>query len=146
GGRVVKLALLTLGFVCAAPARADVSAQLPPTWRDQCAERLEQAATAAGLPGQARRDVVPLLREDGSPNPMQVVEFGRGNLSASVGNETERYKDKQWTNTTHAHGKSFIQWFRRAHGMFAKLTLADPALTQPFKAALDDCLQMGESK
>jgi hypothetical protein len=142
----VKLALLTLGFVCAAPARADVAVKLPPTWRDACAERLEQAAAAAGFSGQARRDVVPLLREDGSPNPMQLVEFGHGNLSATVGNDTEPRKDKQWTNTTHAHGKSFIQWFRRAHGMFAKLTLDDSALEKPFKAALDDCLKMGESK
>lgn len=142
----MKLAPLTLLFVCAAPARADVAIKLPPTWRDQCAERLDAAATAAGMRAGARRDVLPLLREDGSPNPMQIVEYGYGNLSATAGNESERRTDKAWTNTTHAHGKSFIQWFRRAHGMFAKLTLDDQRLEKPFKAALDDCLKMGEPK
>ncbi len=142
----MKLTPLTLLFVWAAPARADVSIKLPPTWRDQCAERLDAAATAAGLDAHARRDVVPLLREDGSPNPMQLVELGSGNLVAMVGNDTEPRKDKAWTNTTHAHGKAFIQWFRRAHGMFAKLTLEDQRFEKPFKAALDDCLKMGEAK
>jgi hypothetical protein len=142
----VKLVPLTLLLVCAAPASADVSIKLPPTWRDQCADRLDEAAKTAGLQSRARRDAVPLLREDGSPNPMQLVEFGSGNLTAMVGNDTEPRKDKSWTNTTHAHGKAFIQWFRRAHGLFAKLTLEDPLLEKPFKAALDDCLKMGESK
>jgi hypothetical protein len=142
----VKLAPLTLLLVCAAPARADVAIKLPPTWRDQCAERLDTAAAEVGLSAHARRDSIPLLREDGSPNPMQVVELGGGAVTAVVGNEDELRKDKAWANTTHAHGKSFIQWFRRAHGMFAKLTVADGNMVKPLKAALDDCLKMGEAK
>jgi len=142
----VKHVPLALCLVWAAPARADVSVKLPPTWRDRCAERIDAAATAPGMRAGARRDVLPLLREDGSPNPMQIVEYGYGNLSATAGNENERRKDKAWTNTTPAHGKSFIQWFRRAHGMFGKLTLDDQRLEKPFKTALDECLQMGEAK
>ena len=143
----MKLTPLTLLFVCAAPARADMAVKLPPTWRDRCAERLEAAATAVGLSARARRDTIPLLREDGSPNPMQLVQLGGGDILAAVGNETELRKDKPWQLTTHGvHGKAFIQWFRRAHGMFAKLTIGGSNLEKPFKAALDDCLQMGESK
>ncbi|MGZ3425265.1 MAG: hypothetical protein ACXVCV_01395 [Polyangia bacterium] len=143
----MKLTPLALLFVWAAPARADVSAKLPPTWRDRCAERLDAAATATGLPAHARRDAIPLMREDGSPNPMQLVELGSPDaVTAMVGNETESRKDKPWTVTSHAGGKPFVEWFRRAHGMFAKLTLANPLFVKPFKAALDDCLQMGESK
>jgi hypothetical protein len=143
----VKLTPLTLLFVCAAPARADVAVKLPPTWRDRCAERIDEAARQAKLPAGARRDAIPLLREDGSPNPMQLVEYGAPDaVTASVGNETERRRDKHWTVTGHAGGKPFVEWFRRSHGLFAKLTLANPALLAPFKAALDECLQMGESK
>lgn len=142
----MKLTPLTLLFVCAAPARADVAIKLPPTWRDQCAERLDAAASEVGLSAHARRDAIPLLREDGSPNPMQLVEIGGGDVTAVVGNEDELRKDKPWTNTTHAHGKAFIQWFRRAHGMFAKLTVGGSNVVKPFKAALDDCLKMGEAK
>lgn len=72
----MKLTPLTLLLVWAAPARADVEIELPPTWRDRCAERLDAAATAAGMRTGARRDTIPLLREDGSPNPMQLVEYG----------------------------------------------------------------------
>jgi len=143
----MRTALFTLGLVWGAPAFADVAIKLPPTWRDRCAERLEAAATEVGLSAHARRDTIPLLREDGSPNPMQLVELGGGDVHAMVGNETELRADKPWTLMTHgAHGKSLIEWFRRAHGMFAKLTLGGGNLTKPFKAALDDCLKMGESK
>jgi hypothetical protein len=144
----VKLTPLTLLFVCAAPARADVAVKLPPTWRDRCADRLEAAATEVGLSARARRDTIPLLREDGSPNPMQLVQLGGGDVLATVGNETELRKDKPWHLTTHGgvHGKAFPEWFRRAHGMFATLKIGGVSLEKPFKAALDECLQMGESK
>ena len=143
----MKLTPLTLLFVCAAPARADVAVKLPPTWRDQCAERLDAAATKMGLSARAKRDTIPLLREDGSPNPMQLVQLVGGDVDAVVGNDTELRPDKPWTTTTHgAHGKTLLKWFRRAHGMFAKLTAGGVDLVPPFKAALDDCLQMGESK
>lgn len=143
----MKLAPLTLLFVCAAPARADVSIKLPPTWRDRCAERLDAAATEVGLSAQARRDTIPLLREDGSPNPMQLVQLVGGDVDALVGNDTESRADKAWTRTTRgAHGKTLLKWFRRAHGMFAKLTIGGGNLEKPLKAALDDCLKMGEAK
>jgi hypothetical protein len=143
----VKHVPLALCLVWAAPARADVSVKLPPTWRDRCAERIDAAAIATGLSDRARRDTIPLLREDGSPNPMQLVELGSpGAVTAMVGNETELRKDKPWTVTSHAGGKPFVEWFRRAHGLFAKLTLANPLFVKPFKAALDECLQMGEPK
>lgn len=144
----MKLAPLTLLFVCAAPARADVSIKLPPTWRDQCAERLDAAATAAGMHTGARRDTIPLLREDGSPNPMQLVEYGDAGsaVMAMVGNESEHRPDKPWTLKSQTGGKPFVEWFRRAHGMYAKLTLGNPLVMKPFRAALDDCLKMGEAK
>jgi hypothetical protein len=143
----MKAVPLALCLVWAAPGRADVAVKLPPTWRDRCAERLDVAAAKAKLPAGARRDAIPLLREDGSPNPMQLVEYGSPEaVTAMVGNEDERRKDKRWTVTSHAGGKPFVEWFRRAHGMFAKLTLSNPTLLEPFRAALDDCLQMGESK
>ena len=144
----MKLAPLTLLFVCAAPARADVAIKLPPTWRDQCAERLDAAATAVGMRAAARRDSIPLVREDGSANPMQLVEYGEPGsaVMAMVGNENEHRADKSWMFTSHAGGKAFVEGFRRAHGMFAKLTLGNPTLRKPFQAALDDCLKMGEPK
>ena len=94
----------------------------------------------------ARRDTLPLLREDGSPNPMQLVEYGDAGsgVMAMVGNENERRRDKAWARTkSQAGGKAFVEWFRRAHGMFAKLTLGNPSALKPFQAALDDCLQHG---
>ncbi len=143
----MKLAPLALLFVWAAPARADVSIQLPSTWRDRCGERLEAAAMEVGLSARARRDTIPLVREDGSPNPMQLVQLGGGDVLATVGNETELRKDKPWELTRHgAHGKALLQWFRRAHGMFAKLTVGGGDQVKPFRAALDDCLKMGEAK
>ena len=144
----MRAALLTVGLVWAAPAYADVSVKLPPTWRDRCAARLDAAAAAAGLGGHARRDSLPLVREDGSPNPMQLVEYGESGsgLLAMVGNEDERRADKPWTLTAHSGGKPFREWFRRAHGMFAKLTIASSTSHKLFMAALDDCLKMGESK
>jgi hypothetical protein len=89
------------------------------------------------------------LREDGTPNPLQFVEYGASGagITVMVGNENERRRDKPWAVTkSQAGGKPFVEWFRRAHGMFAKMTVANPALQKPFQAALDDCLQMGESK
>ena len=144
----MKAAPLALCLVWAAPAGADVSIKLPPTWRDQCAERLDAAATAAGMPTGARRDTIPLLREDGSPNPMQLVEYGDAGsaVMAMVGNESERRPDKPWARKSQAGGKPFVEWFRRAHGMFAKLTLGNPSVMRPFRAALDECLKMGETK
>ncbi len=144
----MKVAPLALLFVWAAPARADVSVKLPPTWRDLCAKRIDAAATATGLSPGARRDALPLLREDGSPNPMQLVEFGSVDvLFAAVGTESDRRKDKPWTLTAYRGGKPSRHWFRRAHGMYAKIDLAgDSSREKPFKAALDECLQMGESK
>lgn len=145
----MKLALLTASLACAAPAYADVAIRLPPTWRDACAQRLDAAAAAAGLDGHARRDSLPLVREDGSPNPMQLVELGDSGsgLLATVGNENERRADKPWTLTAHqGGGKAFHEWFRRAHGMFAKLTIGNSAPKELFMAALDECLKMGESK
>jgi hypothetical protein len=145
---MMRLALFTLGLVWGAPAYADVAVKLPPTWRDRCATRIDAAAAAAGLQGRARRDSLPLVREDGSPNPMQLVEFGEAGsgLMAMVGNEDERRADKPWTLTVQHGGKAFSEWYRRAHGMFAKLTLGSSAPRELFKAALDDCLKMGESK
>lgn len=144
----MKLALSTLLLVCAAPARGDVSVKLPATWRDQCAERIDAAAVEAGLPAGARRDVMPLLREDGSPNPMQLVEYGEpGNgVMAMVGNEDRLRHDKPWTMSSHAGGKAYVEWFRRAHGLFAKLTLLNTSARKQFQTALDDCLKMGEPK
>ena len=141
-------ALLTWSLVCAAPAYADVAVKLPPTWRDACALRLDAAAAAAGLPGHARRDSLPLVKEDGSPNPMQLVEFGDSSsgLMAMVGNEDQRHADKAWTLTAHHGGKAFTEWFRRSHGIFAKLTLVNTAPRELFMSALDDCLKMGEPK
>jgi hypothetical protein len=143
----MKLAPVALLLVCT-PAGADVAIKLPATWRDRCAERLDAAATAARMPPGARRDTIPLLREDGSPNPMQLVEYGNagGPVTAMVGNENERRPDKQWTRKSQAGGRAFVEWFRRAHGMYAKLTLANPSLMKPFRDALDDCLKMGEAK
>jgi hypothetical protein len=145
----VKLALPTLLLVCAAPVRADVSIKLPPTWRDQCAERIDAAATGLGMRPAARRDAVPLLREDGSPNPIQFVEYGASGagITVLVGNENEKRGDKPWTLTKRQDGgKPYVEWFRRAHGMFAKMTVAYEPLRKPFQAALDDCLKMGEPK
>lgn len=144
----MKLALPTLLLVCAAPAHADVSVRLPPTWRDSCAVRIDAAAAAAGILGHARRDSLPLVKEDGSPNPMQLVEFGDASsgLMAMVGNEDQRRTDKPWTLTAHHGGKAFTEWFRRSHGIFAKLTMVNTTPRELFKAALDDCLKMGEPK
>jgi hypothetical protein len=79
---------------------------------------------------------------------MQLVEYGDagGPVTAMVGNENEHRPDKQWTRKSQAGGKAFVEWFRRAHGMYAKLTLGNPSVMKPFRDALDDCLKMGESK
>ena len=81
---------------------------------------------------------------------MQLVEFGESGKRASmamVGNEDELRRDKPWTLVkAQAGGKAFVEWFRRAHGLFAKLTLANPTHRQAFQLALDDCLNMGEPK
>jgi hypothetical protein len=143
----VKLALLTLILVCAAPARADVAVKLPPTWRDRCAAAIDDAAQTMGLPTGARQDVLPLLREDGTPNPVHYVEYAAADgIHVLTGNDSEARADKPWTLTAQHGGKPARFWFRRAHGHYAKLSLAGPWSEKPMKAALDDCLKMGESK
>jgi acyl-CoA reductase-like NAD-dependent aldehyde dehydrogenase len=143
----VKLAPLTLLCVCAAPARADVAVELPPTWRDRCAGAIDAAAQKMGLPAGARRDVLPLLREDGTPNPVHYVEYAAADgIHVLTGNDSERRADKSWTLTLQEGGKPARFWFRRAHGYYAKLTLSGPWSEKAMKAALDECLKMGESK
>jgi hypothetical protein len=79
---------------------------------------------------------------------MQLVEYGdaRSGVMAMVGNENEHRPDKPWMRASHAGGKAYVEWFRRAHGMYAKLTLGNPSVMKPFRDALDDCLKMGEPK
>jgi hypothetical protein len=132
----VKAAPLALLFVWAAPARADVAVKLPPTWRDGCAARLDAAAQSVGLPRAARAYLIQLLREDGTPNPVQYVEYATAQFDVVAGDDSERRADKPWTTAA-------ARRFRRYHGRFAKM---DTAANPVFRTALDDCLQMGESK
>ena len=133
----MKAALLTLGFVCAAPARADVAVPPAAGWRDGCVARLDDAARRAALPAGARVSVIPLRQESGAPNPVQYVEYGWAGFAVTVGEEPERRPDASWKR----HGGVY---FRRLHNRFGKIEGSNwPA---PFKTAVDDCLKMGESK
>lgn len=141
---------LALCLVWAAPVAADVAVKLPPTWRDRCAERIDQAAGAFGLPPRARRELIPLVDEAGRPNPVEYVDYaltplsdGREQLFVSTGNDAQRWPDRGWTVTASRRGRT---WFRRLGGRFAKLETSRDAYVAPFKAALDDCLTMGEPK
>jgi hypothetical protein len=141
----VKAAPLTLLLVWAAPARADVAVPSAPkkkTWRDGCVVRIDAAAKAAGLPDTARITVVPLLHEDGSPNPVLYVEYGVGDFTARVGEEPETRPDQSWRG-----GYDFDRTyeFRRYHNRFATISGTAPPRAD-FRRALDDCLKMGEPK
>ena len=146
----MKAAPLTLLFVCAAPARGDVAVPAPttspPAWADRCVARIDQAAGTVGLAPGARRDVLPLVREDGTPDPMQRVSFAvpDGLLLAAAGTDNEAQADKRWTRTAGRGGG--LVWFRRHAGRWAKIDSGAPRWTAAFKAALDDCLQMGDLK
>ena len=132
----MKLTPLTLLFVWAAPASADVAIKLPPNWRDGCAARLDVAAQSIGLPRGAHAYLIELLREDGSPNRVQYVEYATAQFDVVAGDDAERHGDKPWTTAA-------ARRFRRYHGRFAKM---DAAANPVFQTALDDCLKMGEAK
>jgi hypothetical protein len=141
----VKAVPLALCLVWAAPARADTAvpqAAKKRTWRDGCVVRIDAAAKAAGLPAGARISVVPLLHEDGSPNPVLYVEYGVGEFTARVGEEPEPRPDQSW-RTGYALDETYE--FRRYRNRFATLSGTAPPSSN-FRRALDDCLKMGESK
>jgi len=138
----VKLAPLTLLFVCAAPAGADVAVPRAKTWRDGCAARLDAAAKQAGLKPGARASLIPLRRENGVPNTVQYVEYTTTEFSAVAGDEPEPRPDTAWRLTDLFLGGHVR--FRRLHNRFAKIEGNGPWM--PFRTALDECLQMGESK
>jgi hypothetical protein len=125
-------------LVLASPAFADVAVPQPlgKTWRDGCAARLDEAAKTAGLPTGAQSRLLPLLHEDGSPNPVQYVEYATPHFRAVAGEESEPRADQAW------RGRE-VQ-FRRYHNRFAKIE--GLAYVKPFKAALDECLKMGDLK
>jgi hypothetical protein len=133
GGEVKAVALL---IVIATPAFADVAVPQAKTWRDGCAARLDEAAKAAGLPTGAQSRLLPLLHEDGTPNPVQYVEYATTHFRAVAGDESEPRPDQAW------RGREVL--FRRYHNRFAKIE--GVGLVKPFKAALDECLKMGDLK
>jgi hypothetical protein len=141
----VKHVPLALCLVWAAPARADVAVPRAKTWRDGCAARLDEAAKKAGLKPGARVSLIPLRRENGTPNQVQYVEYGAGHFTVTAGDEPEARPDKPWkTKQTLDDGE--VE-FRRLHNRFAKMIDMPAGLIAGyFRAALDDCLQMGETK
>ncbi len=140
----MKLLPLTLLLMWAAPARADVAVPQARTWRDGCAARIDEAARMIGLKPGARTSVIPLRREDGSPNPVQYVEYATVELKVTAGEDAERRPDEKWAVTAGGLLGRF-QWFKRLHGRFGKIE-ASNRYAPPFKTALDDCLKMGEPK
>jgi hypothetical protein len=141
----VKAAPLALCLVWAAPARADVAVPQKKTWRDGCAARIDAAAEKAGMKPGARVSLISLRREDGTPNPVQYVEYATPDLRVEVGDEPESRPDQAWhvameQTNVYVHGHFYS--FRRYHNRFAKIEGGG----QRFRAALDECLQMGESK
>jgi len=161
GGAAVKAAPLTLVLLSwAAQARADVAVPEPAanrSWRDGCVARLDAAAKRLGLAPRARITMIPLVRDDGSPSPVQYVEFGREDFTATAGEDDEARPDAPWTRTRYRgrHGtnlggdslSSSATWFRRMNNRFGKIEgLFSTAAEREFKLALDDCLKMGESK
>jgi hypothetical protein len=142
----VKLTPLTLLFVCAAPARADVAVPQAKTWRDGCAARLDAAAQRLGLEPGARASLIPLRHEDGTPNPVQYVEYASAGFLLTVGEEPESRPDTPWMFYKVMDGPRNHEpaRFRRLHNRFAKANRRQ--LPQVFIDALDECLQMGESK
>jgi hypothetical protein len=142
----VKLAPLTLLFVCAAPAFADVAVPQAKTWRDGCAARIDEAAKALALQPGARASVIPLLHENGSKNPVEYVEYAKDGYQLTVGDEPEPRPDQPWMMFKRADGPPYhgpMLW-RRYHNRFARSNRQH--LPQPFMDALDDCLKMGEAK
>ena len=142
----MKLTPLTLLLVCAAPARGDVAVPQKKTWRDSCAARIDAAAQKLALPAGARASVIPLRHEDGSANPVEYVEYAKGGYQLTVGDEPEKRPDQQWMLFKRMDGPRYdgpMLW-RRFHNRFAKANR--PHLPQLFIEALDECLQMGESK
>ena len=146
---------LALLFVWAAPARADTAVPQAKTWRDGCAARLDAAAKNLGLRPGARASLIPLRREDGTANPVQYVQYGSGDFTATAGDESETRPDIAWKRTGYAGGET-IQgeptppkwtWFRRLHNRFGKMEGSFSGLLErEFRRALDECLQMGEAK
>ena len=134
-------ALFTLSLVCGAPAYADVAVPEAPGWRDGCVARIDEAARQIGLAPGARITVFPLVREDGTPNPVRYVQYGSGALEVTVGEETERRADVGWHVAERETNRASL--FRRYHGRFAKMLNTE---NRVLKRALDDCLKMGESK
>ncbi len=138
----MKLAPLAVCLACAAPALADVAVPEPaakPTWADSCAARIDDAAKKLGLAPGARVSVIPLLREDGSPNPVRYVEYAPSPRSlVTVGDDAEHHADMEWKRET-KHGLETD--FRRYHGRFAALERG-----RAFMAVADECLKMGEPR
>lgn len=136
----MKLAPLALLLVCA-PAAADVAVPQARTWRDGCAARIDEVAKKLGLPQRARTSTLPLLREDGAANPLQYVEYATSSFKLSVGQESDARPDLAWWRS-----EDGSVLFRRLHQRFAKIEEDDDRIALRFRAALDDCLKMGESK
>jgi hypothetical protein len=121
----------------ASPAFADIAAPQAKMWRDGCAARLDEVAQKLGLPTGARASVIPLRHENGTPNPVQYVEYATPQFRVMAGDEPEPRPDQPW------HGNAVM--FRRFHNRFAKIERA-PKAASSFKEALDECLKMGDLK
>lgn len=137
---------VALTLVFSSVAWADVAVPMPAakTWRDGCAARIDEAAKKAGLPPGAHSRVIRLLHEDGTPNPVQYVEYATPKISVTVGEDAEPHPD---TLTTSYSLDGSTTWFRRLHNRFSKITFAykSPGADQ-LRAGVDECLKMGELK
>lgn len=157
----MKRALLTLCLAWAAPAHADTSLPSPAgagSWGDRCAKRLDRAATTVQLTASpAQASVLPLVREDGSPNPIQRVDLAaEEGVWISTGTDSEALADKAWTQTltliaSKPRNSYDTTWFRRSNHVWAKLFLHHAAPVRQrevrvLREALDDCLKMGDPK
>jgi hypothetical protein len=133
------------------PAHADTT--LPPSatvksWTDACAARIDLAAQKSHWGPGARALSIPLLHEDGSPNPVRYVEYAvlEADLILRAGEDAEALPDQGWgvkrdpAATRPGDGPLM---FRRYHGRFAMVSRF--AFAQ-FRSALDECLKTGEMK
>lgn len=122
------------------PALADVAVKLPATWRDRCADKIDEAARAVGLEPGAQRMLVPLLREDGTPNPVEYVVYAQPTFSVTVGSDAEPRPDAAWKRS---HDGRAFSLFRRWHHRFGLMMNSD---RRELRGAIDQCLEMGEAK
>jgi hypothetical protein len=133
------------------PAHADTTLPQPAaarSWADSCAARIDAAAKFLELKPGARPNQIPLLDENGAPNPMQRVDYcdQTGISCVSVGTDSRKTdSDKHWTRTKRLHVDEF---FRRARHRWAKVLVeqSDVDSARTLMSAADECLKMGDSK